>query len=618
MSSPSQIHQRRARYPRPTSLDYGSAASAAMAATPRRAESPTTTDDASPPDGSIDEPLLPVDESPREHVGFRKRYPGPSGPVLEVPSTPLLVALPGYSTFKGVRVLTSLNRKMTFEEPVDAWLGVEYSRQPVNESRFAPPDWPEPFNGTKDATDYGPICVQAWSNPTTHSEACLTFNLYRPAGIQDGAKLPVFVFLHGGAFVEGSGKSFDGATFVAKSQEPLIVVTVQYRIGALGSLPSKLFEEEGLLNLGVRDQRMLLEFTQKYVSYFGGDPERITLGGQSAGAHSVGIHLFHNYGDDEGKKLFSQAILASGAPTARSFPAATYPLYERQFQRFMDYLDCPISPNSEALSCLRNASVSSIQYISKTVFKDSKYNITWPWQPASPGPLLEKRGSKSGEDGTFYKIPTLISSTTDEGKFFAPKNLSTGEEFTAFVANMLPGLTDDDLADLDALYPDPSNGTGPYADHTGAFQSTQFERIGAAYGDYSYICPVQETARLLAAAGAPVYKARFNTPNYASAHMGVPHASDAPYFNGVTDVESPDISEIYSSYYASFIVSGDPNKYAVEGAPVWDRYWGVGSGELAVGSEERGGVVMEEERAGIRMVECRWWRDPERMRRLNK
>jgi carboxylesterase type B len=535
-------------------------------------------------------------------------------PYSRLPRNPLIVKLPGYGTFKGTQVLRHLKKDSALDKPIDSWLGVEYARQPVGEYRFAPPDWPEVFNGTKDATEYGPACIQK-GRSADQSEACLHFNVFRTPGIPYSKKLPVMVFLHGGAFAMGSGRSFDGALFVSRSTEPIMVVTPNYRLSALGSLPSKLFEEEGLLNLGLLDQRLLLQFLQKYISVFGGDSERITLAGQSAGGHSVGIHLFHNYGDDEGKPLFSQTIISSGSPTSRAFPEATFPLYQRQFDEFMTYLDCPQSPNSEALECLRAADISKIRTKQSQLYSASTYNITWPFQPVSPGPLLENRGSKSGEDGTFWKVPTLISSTTDEGAFFAPKNLKTNDQFISFLATVNPGLTEQDLKDLVTLYPDRDDSDSPYRDSP---KSKQFKRITAAYGDYSYICPVQEAAYRLAKAGVPVYKARWNTPNYGQEWQGIPHASDSRYFNGSPDVEFPDIAEMYSSYWASFVVSGDPNKYAAKGAPQWTEYKGLGDGLLKVGSWNGTGTGMEEEGEGIRMEACAWWRDPERMERLKK
>jgi acetylcholinesterase len=535
-------------------------------------------------------------------------------PYSKFPRTPLIANLPGYGTLKGTQVLKTSGSGIELAKPVDAWLGVEYATQPVGALRFTPPTWPKAFNGTRDASQYGPICIQ---NPGSlpQDEACLSLNVYRSSGVSYSQKLPVMMFIHGGSFVGGHGRSFDGAAFVNRSSQPVMVVTMQYRLGALGSLPSKLMEEEGLLNLGMLDQKLCLQFLQRYISYFGGDNEKVTVAGQSAGGHSVGIHLFHDYAQDAGKPLFHQAILSSGSPTARAFPSATYPLYERQFLDFMSYIQCPTSPNSASLACLRSVDIGAIQKKSADLYSSSEFNITWPWQPVSPGPLLEKRGSQSGIDKSFFKVPTLITSVTDEGKAFAPKNLTTTTHFTSFLRTMNPGLTDADLLELEMLYPNPDDVNSPYASSPISYQ---YNRIAAAVGDYGYICPVQSTARLLADAGAPVYKARFNTPNGAPAWQGVPHASDAAYFNGVPNVQFPALSELYSSYWASFVVSGNPNTYSAHGAPDWYQYKGLGGGELKVGSANATGTMMEEEKQGIRMVPCAWWNNPERMARLNK
>ncbi|KAF2001538.1 alpha/beta-hydrolase [Amniculicola lignicola CBS 123094] len=529
-------------------------------------------------------------------------------PYSEKPRTPLYVNLVGYGTFQGTQILSQLWRNIPFKEPVDAWLGINYATQPVGEDRWKPVTWPAELHGTQDASEYGPICIQHAGGALQQSEACLNFNVYRTSGVSYRKKLPVMVFIHGGSFVGGHGRSFDGAAFVAHSINPIMVVTFQYRLGALASLPADFMEEEGLLNFALQDQRMLLEFLQKHISTFGGDPERITLAGQSAGGHSVGLLLFHDYGSLEGKRLFSQAILSSGSSTARAFPNATYPLYERQLDQFMRYINCPTSPTPVALKCLRSTDVSKIQYISAAMYGQSTYNITWPWQPVSPGPLLEHRGSQSGIEDTFFHIPTLMSNCNDEGKMFSPRNLTTNAQFLAFMKNLAPGLTDADIADLEELYPDPESAT-TYADSP---KSPQFDRVSAAYGDYSYICPVQESAHRMAKARVPIYKARFNTPpGWAQSWEGVPHASDAGYFNGVPDVKYPEISKLYHSYWASFVVSGDPNMYAIPGAPLWELYEGLGGRQMVVGNEARGGTYLEAEKEGIRMKACLDGRGPE-------
>ncbi len=262
-----------------------------------------------------------------------------------------VISLKGYGEFTGT-IVNSTYTGYPLSNPVDAWLGIDYATQPIGEGRFKPVDWPAPFSGRKEATKYGKACIQDSRSVAleTQSEACLNFNVYRPQGVPLKKKLPVLVWIHGGSFNSGSWKSFDGAAFVAASKAPIVVATFHYRLNSLGFLPSELFEEEGLLNLGLRDQHFFLRnFVQKHISSFGGDPASVTIGGRSAGGHSVGIHYFHNYADDAGKPYFARAIHQSGSVTARTFPNATFPLYAQQFETLMNYIGCPTVDSATAM-----------------------------------------------------------------------------------------------------------------------------------------------------------------------------------------------------------------------------------------------------------------------------
>lgn len=210
-------------------------------------------------------------------------------------------------------------------------------------------------------------------------------------------------------------------------------------------------------------------------------------------------------------------------------------------------------------------------------------------------------------------MPLLITSTADEGKAFAPQDMRKDREFIRFWKTLLPELTPDDLTDLEKLYPNVSALPG-----TSAYVSEQFERLSAAFGDYAYICPVQDTADYLASASAPVYKACWNTPNWSPTFKGIPHGIDAPYLNGQSGTQFPEIADAYSAYWASFVVSGDPNTHRIKESAVWGKYQGVGSKHLVVGSPDRGGVKMEDEAGTIRMAQCAWWRDLKRAKRINK
>ena len=521
-----------------------------------------------------------------------------------------VITLSGYGSFRGTTL--SASKGVALNRPIDAWLGIEYSVQPTGQDRFRPPTWPRPFKGVRQAKTSGPACYQDTKyGSTLQSEACLLLNIYRPSGVSHDEKLPIFVYIHGGSFVWGSTHSFEGSSFVAKSQQPLITITMQYRLGVLGSLPSKLMESRGLLNLGLRDQHQMLKFVQKYAAEFGGDQNRITLGGLSAGAHSVGFHLFHNYGEDS-TPLFHRAIMASGSPSARSFPGVDYELYQQQYRQLMKHLQCPTAPHTTALACLRATDIDTLQFVSSAMYSASEYNITWPWQPVSPGPMLEQRRSNM----SLPRIPIIVTTVRDEGSRYAPQNLVTQSDFTRFWRNLAPSLTEHELYTLRQFYTAPNAGMS--ASRSSAYISPQFQAMSASYGDYAYICPARDVARLVASTHTAVYKALFDTPNRTPAYLGVPHASDEQYFIGNTNTEYPSLSDTYSSYFASFVVSGNPNTYALIGSPEWAIYNGTARSQLVVSTPDQGGLRMSREDDSLRSEQCAWWMNDERSTSLHR
>ncbi|KAI6784139.1 uncharacterized protein J7T54_004685 [Emericellopsis cladophorae] len=543
---------------------------------------------------------------------------------------PLAVTLEDYGTFTSTIISETLSEN-PLPKPVDAWLGIDYATQPTGNRRFRPVTPPVAFDGIKAANTYGKICVQPTQlvDLALQDEACLNFNVYRTQGVPLGEKLPVLVWIHGGSFNTGSYKSFDGAAFAAASEQPIVVVNFHYRLNALGFLSSALMEEEDLLNPGLMDQHLFLQFVQKHIGAFGGDPDRVTLGGRSAGAHATGLHYFHNYaigdGDDDderaspNKPLFAGAIHLSGSVTARALPNATYPLYEQQMDEFMSRLGCSHGsdvPNQESLACLRDADIDDIRAIGFALFLKHNAALTWPFQPAQGGFLIEKFGSQSGYDGTFFHVPTITTTTTNEGRAFTPGNLETNEEWLDYLHNISPDLTDDDLALLEDLYPDPV--TEPDSPYAHSPLSTQYERISAAWSDYAYLCPSQETAQVVSRAGVPVYKLRFNTNQTFPAWQGIPHSADTMYTWDDPEVQHPEIGEMYHAYLASFVASGDPNTHRRKGTPKWPLYEPQQGGnkmpkQLVV---QPGNTKVE--RDDVRTNACQFWRDPARQSRLNK
>lgn len=178
--------------------------------------------------------------------------------------------------------------------PVDSFRGIPYALPPIGNRRFRPAVKVESSpDSIIDASKYGPAApgkpLLAGGPKLEYSEDCLTANVFRRAAQSDdnASKLPVAVYIHGGAYNRGTANMHNTASMVAWSEAPFIAVSFNYRIGALGFLPSSVVAKEGSLNLGLRDQIVLLEWVQANIAAFGGDPDNVTLIGLSAGAHSV-------------------------------------------------------------------------------------------------------------------------------------------------------------------------------------------------------------------------------------------------------------------------------------------------------------------------------------------
>lgn len=187
----------------------------------------------------------------------------------------------------------------TTPREVEAWRGIPYAESTGGANRFRPPV-PLPPNAAglevNSASEFGCICPGSIArvNGINEGEDCLNLNVYRQRGRGDsgGAKMPVLVYVHGGAFNGGMGVERDMASFVGWADTPIVGINFNYRVGALGFPSSAVADGEGCLNLGLKDQRLLFEWVRENVGAFGGDRNRITVMGLSAGAHSVSLLLY--------------------------------------------------------------------------------------------------------------------------------------------------------------------------------------------------------------------------------------------------------------------------------------------------------------------------------------
>ncbi|CAD6906062.1 unnamed protein product, partial [Tilletia controversa] len=225
--------------------------------------------------------------------------------------------------------------------PISYFLGIPYAQPPTGSRRFAKP---KPISEKKpviDAKAFGHICWQIPSSTYPRErmdENCLTINIMAPADAQHrDKKLPVMVWHHGGGFTTGASTYHNGSRLVAESVKlgaPAIWVNFNYRINAFGFLSSRQVLKaaqagEAALNVGLYDAREALRWVQQNIDRFGGDPQRVMIFGQSAGAYAVGAQLLANGGDSEG--LFQSAIMHSGSPAGGTALTPAHPRLQATF-----------------------------------------------------------------------------------------------------------------------------------------------------------------------------------------------------------------------------------------------------------------------------------------------
>lgn len=464
---------------------------------------------------------------------------------------------------------------------VESFKGIPYAQPPVGDLRFRPPVKVEASTSIIDASRFGPRAPARQfllvGPKLDESEDCLTVNVFRKALGKDSRPLPVAVYFHGGAFNRGNAAMHDTASMVGWSEAAFIGVSFGYRIGALGFLPSRLSAKEGLLNLGLRDQMCLLEWVQDNIEFFGGDKNNITLIGLSAGAHSIGHHLL-DY--EEGKApLFHRVIMESGAPTSRAVRYPDADIHEKQFRDFLEAVGCPKDlPESETFSFLRSLPLSTIATAQDSVFQKYNPSLCWAFQPVIDGSIIRRRPIDAWREGRWHKVPIMTGFTTNEGSLYVNKKMSTPSEFTDFWRNLLPQLSEEDLAEINRLYPDPTKDpTSIYReDRAENGVGEMYKRIEAAYAHYAYVAPVRQTANL-AGPHVPVYL--YHWALRADPVAGARHGDNMWYEtrDPGTCAKSETLDELSGTlhaYFTSFICMGDPNglRGRYEGRPAWAKY----------------------------------------------
>ncbi|KAI1828296.1 alpha/beta-hydrolase [Xylaria intraflava] len=460
----------------------------------------------------------------------------------------------------------------------DVFLGMPYAQPPLGDLRYR---WPQPvnesFDGVRNATEYGYSCMQ-YGQDFAISEDCLTLNVVRPAG-RPRKPLPVLVWVFGGGLSSGStaDPQYNLSGIVRVGQEvgePFVAVSMNYRLGQWGFLQTPQVLAEGSSNAGLLDQRLAFRWIRENIAAFGGDPGRVVLWGESAGAQSIAYHLFSYDGRDDG--LFHGAILESGGPTGTQVESLTW--YSSTVENLTRTVGCWDA--ADQLSCLRSVDSATLYAAHPTTV----------WNPLLDGDFLTAYPSQLMPQGKYVKVPLLTGTNTDEGVSFAISGtLDTVEEiFDAIFEWRGYALTPPTVRTLLDLYPDDPCNEPPYAITNcsrNLARGAQWRRAAALGGDLVMMAGRRRMTELystaLAGTDAHVYSYRFDQrPWNGDPWDGVEHFDNVAFsFQNISGLLGPSpaydshakLSRAIGEAYTAFVNHLDPN--AAGGLlPFWPAY----------------------------------------------
>lgn len=364
-----------------------------------------------------------------------------------------------------------------------AWEGIPYAKPPQGEFRWQPPQPVEPWESTYLASHQGDQCVQnadlgVFASPGG-SEDCLYLNVYADkqtlrAAQQAGEKLPVFVWIHGGSLWVGESGDYDPRKLA--SQGEAIVVTINYRLGMFGFFAHPAIGAEGqpYANYGHMDQNFALDWVQRNIETFGGDPQNVTIAGESSGGTSVNAQLISPW--SEGK--FQQAIMMSGSSLMLRYPnfGAPRPLEEAEEvgENFANAVGC--AETEDIAGCLRDLTPGKI-LANQTPYLINQTIIDGDFMPEHPADAMR--------EGRFNRVTLVNGTTRDEGSFFVafPENETgnsiTPQNYEAALAQFFGGTLSNQIVEHYSLndYNSPS------------------EAYAAATTDYLFACPSRQLNR---------------------------------------------------------------------------------------------------------------------------
>ncbi len=480
----------------------------------------------------------------------------------------------------------------------DLWsfAGIPYAQAPWRALRWRPPVDPEPWNEIRDASTFGPIAPQSAavagitspSDPGAsepHSEDCLTLNIWTPdlpaiPTTAPGTGRPVMVFIHGGGFTSGSGSVFlyRGGNLVRNGDA--VVVTINYRLGALGFLGHRrLADPDGLVgNWGIQDQVAALRWVHESIAAFGGDPSNVTIFGESAGGFSVATLL----AAPAAAGLFRRAIVQSGGTHVHSVDAA-----EQSAERLAAVLGVAACDRASLEPIPASELVAATEELGRR--RPDPGMIPLPFLPVVDGALLPEHPLAAVAKGSADRVDLLIGTNRDELTLFGlgnPALLALDEVgMRRWVANAVPDIDVDEV--VDAYRPAKRARSEP----------VEPTDIWVAVGtDVVFRWPSLQLAAVHTARGAPsyVYAFEWESPAFGGILRSC-HALELPFVFGAVHLPAVQVfsgsgpavetlSQQMQGAWLAFAATGDPSH---EGIGTWQAWDPLRRATLVFGADTR-------------------------------